>query len=111
MEAKTSATHSSWVPVTSESHFPIQNLPYGVFTRHSAPGLKCIGVAIGDMILDLAATAREGLLGSPSHFDTIVFQQVCELISLFLIDKDSLNAFMATGKPAWQEARRIICIH
>jgi len=48
------------------------------------------------MILDLAATAREGLLGSPSHFDTIVFQQ------------DSLNAFMATGKPAWQEARRII---
>ena len=44
----------SWVPVTAESHFPIQNLPYGVFSTKTNPGLRHIGVAIGESILDLA---------------------------------------------------------
>src|SRR5215467_39291 len=34
--------------------FPIQNLPYGAFRRHST-GAPRIGVAIGDDILDIAA--------------------------------------------------------
>ena len=48
----------SWAPVAAESDFPIQNLPFGVF---SAGGLERIGVALGDRILDLAAVAEAGL--------------------------------------------------
>jgi fumarylacetoacetase len=40
--------------------FPLQNLPFGVFSpRSEAPR---VGVAIGDQILDLAAVERAGLL-------------------------------------------------
>src|SRR5258705_961843 len=37
--------------------FPIQNLPYVAFRRHSATGEPRIGVAIGDEILDIAAVS------------------------------------------------------
>jgi fumarylacetoacetase len=37
----------SFVPVAPDSHFPIQNLPYGVFTT-PANYTPRIGVAIGD---------------------------------------------------------------
>src|SRR5690242_5902650 len=51
----------SWVAsANGHSDFPIQNLPLGVFT---APGTTVPrgGVAIGDMILDLAAACAAGL--------------------------------------------------
>ncbi len=53
-------THSpslrSWVE-SAEGHadFPIQNLPLGVFRRRGADEAARVGIAIGDMILDLAA--------------------------------------------------------
>ena len=43
----------SWVPVSDQSHFPIQNLPYGVFSTQADP-VPRIGVAIGNQILDLS---------------------------------------------------------
>jgi fumarylacetoacetase len=51
----------SWVP-TAHGHpdFPVQNLPYGVFSPGG--GAARIGVAIGDFILDLQAAAEAGLL-------------------------------------------------
>ncbi|MES2156222.1 MAG: fumarylacetoacetase [Pseudomonadota bacterium] len=62
---ETDETHdparTSWV-ASAQGHgdFPIQNLPLGLF---APPGQEArIGVAIGDMILDLAACARAGLL-------------------------------------------------
>jgi fumarylacetoacetase len=62
---QTDATHDpalqSWVE-SAQGHadFPVQNLPFGVFSPAGAP--RRIGVAIGDMILDLAACAEAGLL-------------------------------------------------
>ncbi len=51
---------ASWVPVPDGSDFPIQNLPYGVFTR---PGIMPhLGVAIGDHVLDVAALQASGKL-------------------------------------------------
>ncbi|WP_336957848.1 fumarylacetoacetase [Sphingobium aquiterrae] len=52
---------TSWVD-SAQGHrdFPVQNLPFGIFSP--AGGHARIGVAIGDMILDLAACADEGLL-------------------------------------------------
>ncbi|MFT4025760.1 MAG: fumarylacetoacetase [Novosphingobium sp.] len=52
---------TSWVEsARGHPEFPIQNLPYGVFSsRGEGPR---IGVAIGESILDLAACAARGLL-------------------------------------------------
>ena len=51
----------SWVP-SARGHpdFPIQNLPFGVFSRRN--GEERVGVAIGDLILDLRGLAEAGLL-------------------------------------------------
>ncbi len=50
----------SWVSsANGHSEFPIQNLPFGVFSP--AGGALRGGVAIGDMILDLAAALEAGL--------------------------------------------------
>ena len=51
----------SFVPVDAESHFPIQNLPYGVFSPspHEDPR---VGVRIGDQVLDLSVIQDYGLL-------------------------------------------------
>ncbi|MDW3224503.1 MAG: fumarylacetoacetase [Paracoccaceae bacterium] len=52
----------SWVASANDpdSHFPLNNLPYGVFSNdpHDA---RC-GVAIGDQILDMAALEAAGLI-------------------------------------------------
>jgi fumarylacetoacetase len=51
----------SWVESAGgHADFPIQNLPLGVFSPEA--GEARVGVAIGDMILDLPATLAAGLL-------------------------------------------------
>ncbi|EFO82486.1 CRE-FAH-1 protein [Caenorhabditis remanei] len=81
----------SFISVAPNSDFPIQNLPYGVFSI-GAEETRHIGVAIGDQILNLAEIAT--LFDGPelkSHQD--VFRQT------------TLNAFMSLPRPAWLEAR------
>src|ERR1700751_5214519 len=83
----------SWVESANDglTDFPLSNLPFGVF-RH-ASGSACIGVAIGDQILNLQAASQGGLLAA-------VGEQVaggCEL--------DSLNALMALGREASRALR------
>jgi fumarylacetoacetase len=85
----------SFLPVSADSHFPIQNLPYGVF-RTRAGGQPRIGVAIGDWVLDLSVIEQQGLLKVPALGDQRVF------------DKGPLNAFMALGPPAWHPVRAMI---
>ena len=77
---------TSWVEIPEGSHFPVQNLPYGVFAR---PGqAPRVGVAIGAHVLDLAGLAHAGLLPGPGWFAA-----------------PTLNAFMAAGPAAWRTAR------
>src|SRR5579862_7871124 len=83
----------SWLESANDpgSDFPIQNLPYGVF---SSSGGNRIGVAIGDQILDLYLCATNGLLdGVP---DAVV--SACSA--------DVLNPLMALGPAAWSALRR-----
>ena len=85
----------SFVPVSPDSHFPIQNLPFGVFK----PEGECtprVGVAIGDRVLDLSVLEAVGHFREP------------ELAGQRLFDRSSLNAFMALGRPAWKAARATI---
>jgi fumarylacetoacetase len=84
----------SFVPVGPESHFPIQNLPFGVFRRSGEPAR--VGVAIGDAVLDLGALEAAGMLDTPSLRGHAVFRQ------------PTLNTFLKLGRPAWGEARAAI---
>lgn len=82
----------SWVPVPEGSDFPVQNLPYGIFSRGGDEPPR-VGVAIGDSVLDLGQLALGGLLddipgASPGTFLA-----------------DSLNPFLALGGRAWRAAR------
>lgn len=74
------------------SHFPIQNLPYGVFKRNAGSQARC-GVAIGDMILDLTELEQRG------HLPTIDQDRV-------FVDK--LNHFAGLGRSAWRQVRRAV---
>ncbi|HJN65784.1 MAG TPA: fumarylacetoacetate hydrolase family protein, partial [Pirellulales bacterium] len=81
----------SFIKVDPENHFPIQNLPYGVFRPPHDPAPR-IGVAIGDYILDLAELERRGLLT-----DFGAEQKV--------FDREQLNAFLQLSRPAWTQVR------
>jgi fumarylacetoacetase len=70
------------------SDFPIQNLPYGVFS--TGGGRRRVGVAIGDMILDLMALEGQGRLGEGPP----VFAD------------GALNPFMARPQSEWRAMRR-----
>ncbi|KAF2899244.1 hypothetical protein ILUMI_06935 [Ignelater luminosus] len=73
------------------SDFPIENLPYGVFSTKKDPSHR-IGVAIGDQILDLKEISH--LFNGP------------ELVNKQHVFKEStLNSFMGLGPKAWKEAR------
>jgi len=74
--------------------FPIENLPYGVFSTEGTE--PRVGVAIGDQILDLAAVAAAGLFSGDALSGQDVF------------NKAVLNDFMALGRDAWTEARGTI---
>jgi len=80
----------SFIAVDPASDFPIQNLPYGVFSTAAAPAPR-VGVAIGDHVLDLAVLESEGLIDLAPAFD--VFAQ------------GSINAFMALGPKVWSRTR------
>jgi len=77
--------------VSPDSHFPLQNLPYGVFSTANQPQHR-IGVAIGDQILDLSKISNlfsGPLLKTQQH----VFRET------------TLNGLMALSKEHWAEAR------
>ncbi|XP_044294745.1 fumarylacetoacetase [Varanus komodoensis] len=84
----------SFIPAEETSDFPLQNLPYGVFSTEEKPKPR-IGVAIGDQVLDLSVIKHlfDGPLLSKNHH---VFEQ------------ETLNHFMALGWEAWREARAVL---
>ncbi|WP_454726453.1 MULTISPECIES: fumarylacetoacetase [Cupriavidus] len=81
----------SWIASANDgvTHFPLQNLPYGIFST-SGQGPRA-GVAIGDFILDLAVLDGAGLL--PPAVKGV-------------FGGATLNAFIALGQPAWSETRQ-----
>ncbi|MCX7209067.1 MAG: fumarylacetoacetase [Burkholderiales bacterium] len=82
----------SFITVDADSDFPIQNLPFGIFSTQAHPH-KRVGVAIGNFVLDLAVIEAADLLRVQVN---AVFNQ------------PTLNSFIALGKPVWQEARKKI---
>ena len=82
------AVTRSWVESANDpqTDFPLENLPFGVFRRRD--GAACVGVAIGDQILDLRAIAQAGLL-------TSIVKEIAASC-----EQDSLNTLMALDREA-----------
>jgi fumarylacetoacetase len=82
-------TLRSFIAVDPQSDFPIQNLPYGVFStaKQAAPR---VGVAIGDFILDLWELEQDGLLDVGQ-------------VGIFACAE--INPFMALGPKVWSATR------
>ena len=82
----------SWVESanTPECHFPIQNLPFGIFSV--ATDSPRAGVAIGDQILDLSVIESAGM------FDGLIVTEK-------VFNRKCLNDFIALGKPTWHAIR------
>ncbi|CAN5455884.1 fumarylacetoacetase [soil metagenome] len=88
----------SFIKTSPDSHFPIQNLPYGIFSHKTSSeqgNNPRAGVAIGEKILDLSVLEQKGLLKHSSEEKN-------------LFSSNSLNLFMAQGKKVWKEVRSCI---
>jgi fumarylacetoacetase len=85
----------SWVESANErSDFPIQNLPFGVFRRADSMDAGRVGIAIGEMILDVtAAYAARHFRGAAEDA-----ARACAA--------PALNDLMALGRTAWTALRR-----
>src|SRR5690348_7208774 len=56
-------TRRSWLDsANGATDFPIQNLPFGVFSTDGEAESGRVGIAIGDQILDVTAALHEGLI-------------------------------------------------
>lgn len=89
----------SWIDSANDpaTDFPIQNLPFGVFRPAGDASVEPrIGVAIGDMVLDLRGCVEAKL------FDAI------DAPARDALSSTTLNEFMALGREHWQAARRRI---
>src|SRR5438067_928645 len=84
----------SFLEIAKDSDFPIQNLPFGVFQPKQDRPL--VGVAIGDLVVDLSALEELG------HFQSPEFQ------GLKVFSEESLNSFLALGRPAWRKTREVL---
>jgi fumarylacetoacetase len=78
-----------FIPVDATSDFPIQNLPYGVFSTSALPAPR-VGVAIGEYVLDLWELEQDSRL---------------DVGELGVFAGPTLNPFMALGPKVWARTR------
>ena len=83
----------SWVDIPKNSDYSIYNIPFGIFSIKKSK--KRIGIAIGDMILDLKAS-----------YDLGVFNDIPLDHNVF--ENEYLNDFIALGKSITKKIRLII---
>jgi fumarylacetoacetase len=82
-------TLRSFIPVDPTSDFPIQNLPYGVFSARDGLAPR-VGVAIGDYVLDLWELAQDCRI---------------DVVEPGVFAASTLNPFMALGPKVWSRTR------
>ena len=83
----------SWVDIPKNSDFSIYNIPFGIFSIKNSK--KRVGVAIGDMIVDLKAS-----------YDLGVFNEIT--LDHHVFENEYLNDFIALGKSITKKIRLII---
>ena len=85
----------SWIEVDEKSDFPIQNIPFGVYSPKGGGDLH-VATAIGNYVLDLA------------YLDEAGYFQNTEVEGTEIFHEPTLNAFMSLGRKAWKDTRNVI---
>jgi len=88
----------SWVASAAPggTDFPLQNLPFGVFRRRGAEEAWRVGVAIGELVLDVPACA------AAVAFTGLAAEAAADCAA------PALNALMARGRAHWTALRHAI---
>ena len=81
----------SWIPVSKDSDFPIQNIPFGIFKTHTTG--PTVGSRIGNTVINLAKVTNQGYFDGLKLPDKTVFQ------------KSRLNEFIGLGKSVTNAVR------
>lgn len=90
MSSPNSPELTSWIEVSADSDFPIQNLPFGM----ARIGLATVAVsAIGDKIINLDALQELGYLAGIDLPEGI-------------FEGENLNPFISLGQPVWRAVRQ-----
>src|SRR5439155_7329282 len=84
----------TFIEIARGSHFPLENLPFGVFKPRGGP--PRVGVALGEDVVDLSVLEELG------HFRALEFPDR----SFF--SRKSLKPFLALGRPAWRTTRQTL---
>jgi fumarylacetoacetase len=113
-------SRKSWVERANDAlaDFPLQNLPFGVFSLDPEPDSGRVGVAIGDTILDVALAYDAGLIGDEGKVGAVACgsPRLNELMSLDRDDvidlrralADLLDASSERGRRAAKARDRIL---
>jgi fumarylacetoacetase len=88
--AANNTNRKSWIEVPTDSDFPIQNIPFGVFITKD--DVITIGTRIGDSAIDM------GALQQLNYFEGIELTD-----DMFM--QDTLNDFISDGKKTWRLVR------
>ena len=86
-------SRKTWLDTLVNTDFPIQNIPFGVFS--TPDDIITIGTRIGDYAIDLGALHQLGYFDGIDLSDDIFMQ-------------DSLNNFIADGRKTWRLIRNRI---
>ncbi|MBL8051160.1 MAG: hypothetical protein JNM46_08060, partial [Anaerolineales bacterium] len=78
----------TFIEISPNSDFPIQNLPYGIFSTKENPSPR-VCTRLGEFVIDLSILDEENLFGKQYN----------------LFNEPSLNKFMSAGKNVWKEIR------
>ncbi|MCI5065008.1 fumarylacetoacetase [bacterium] len=81
----------SFLLVPAGSHFPLENIPFGVFSVQGESSPPRGATRIGDTVIDLAALEQEGLLPGDSFRNAT-----------------TLNRFIERGRAHWREIRKTL---
>jgi len=84
---------TTWLDLPSNTDFPIQNIPFGVFLTRD--DIITIGTRIGDHAIDLGALHQMGYFKGIDLTDDIFLQ-------------DTLNDFISDGRKTWRLVRNRI---
>lgn len=85
----------SWLEVSIDSHFPIQNIPFGIFSLKNKIITNKVCTRIGDYVIDLSVL-----------YDYDLFNNLDILNNVF--DSSTLNKFMSLDCLYWKNARKRI---
>ena len=83
----------TWIDIPKNSDFSIHNIPFGIFSTKDSK--KRVGIAIGDMILDLKLSSDLGV------FDNLTFD-------FNVFENEYFNDFISLGKSITNNVRLII---